>query len=112
MSDETKHTGLLLLQRQLVPVGLHAVPQRHPQLGLLLRRHRLPPLLDPGQGRVRDGVRVRVPALLLPRLQLLLLPARVLTGGRDGQEGLQRASGGGRGQERGRAAARSSRQRA
>ena len=102
MSDETKHTGLLLLQRQLVPVGLHSVPQRHPQLGLLLRRHGLPPLLDPGQRRVRDGVRV---ASLLHR------PVRVQAGGGARQEGFGEASGAARGEEGGRrAGARGSRE--
>jgi hypothetical protein len=52
-----KHTGLLLLQSQFRPVSLHAIPQRHPQICLLLRWHRLPSLLDIGQRRVRDGVR-------------------------------------------------------
>ena len=49
-------TGLLLLVRQLRPVDLHAVAQRHPQVGLLLRGHGLPPLLDIGERRVGDGV--------------------------------------------------------
>lgn len=50
------HTGLLLLEGHLVPVNLHTVTELHPQLGLLLRGHALPALLDAGQGRVRDGV--------------------------------------------------------
>lgn len=50
------HTGLLLLEGHLVPVNLHTVTELHPQLGLLLRGHALPTLLDAGQGRVRDGV--------------------------------------------------------
>lgn len=49
-------TGLLLLQSHLLPVHLHAVAERHPQVGLLLRRHVIPSLLDVGEGRVRDGV--------------------------------------------------------
>lgn len=49
-------TSLLLLDRQAAPVLLHAVTQGHPQLGLLLQRHALPPLLNVGQGGVRDGV--------------------------------------------------------
>lgn len=49
-------TGLLLLEGQLLPVGLHAIPQRHPQVGLLLRGHVLPALLDVGKGRVGDGM--------------------------------------------------------
>ena len=32
-------TSLLLLHGELLPVGLHAVPQRHPEISLLLRRH-------------------------------------------------------------------------
>lgn len=50
------HTGLLLLQGQVVPVNLHAVTELHPQLSLLLRRHGLPTLLDTSQGRVGDGM--------------------------------------------------------
>lgn len=50
------HTGLLLLEGHLVPVNLHTVTELHPQLGLLLRGHALPALLDAGQGRVRDGM--------------------------------------------------------
>ena len=49
-------TSFLLLQRQLGPIGLHAVTQSHPQLGLLLRRHGLPSLLDIRQGRAGDCV--------------------------------------------------------
>lgn len=49
-------TGLLLLEGQLIPVLLHTVAEGHPQFGLLGQRHALPPLLDIGQGRVRDGV--------------------------------------------------------
>lgn len=49
-------TGLLLLQGELSPVLLHAVSQRHPELGLLGVGHTLPPLLNVGKGRVRDGV--------------------------------------------------------
>lgn len=49
-------TSLLLLHGQLFPVGLHAVPKRHPQIGLLLGGHVLPSLLDVGEGRVGDGV--------------------------------------------------------
>lgn len=51
-------TGLLLLHGQFLPVGLHAVPKRHPQVGLLLRGHVLPSLLNVGKGRVGDGVRL------------------------------------------------------
>lgn len=54
--DRTVHTGLLLLEGHLVPVNLHTVTELHPQLGLLLRGHALPALLDAGQGRVRDSV--------------------------------------------------------
>lgn len=39
-----------------MPVNLHTVTELHPQLGLLLRRHALPALLDGGQSRVRDSV--------------------------------------------------------
>ena len=49
-------TSLLLLHGQLLPVGLHAVPQRHPEVGLLLGGHVIPSLLDVGKGRVGDGV--------------------------------------------------------
>lgn len=52
-------TGLLLVERQVMPAILHAVAQRHPQLSLLLHRHRLPSLLDVGERRVRNGVRRR-----------------------------------------------------
>ena len=34
--DGIVRTSLLLLHGQLLPVGLHAVPQRHPEVGLLL----------------------------------------------------------------------------
>ena len=56
--EEKSHTSLLLLQRQLSPVRLHPIPQRHPQIRLLLRRHALPSLLDVRQCRVGDGVRL------------------------------------------------------
>ena len=49
-------TGLLLHQREIVPIRLHAVPQRHPELRLFGRRHALPSLLDAGERGVRDGV--------------------------------------------------------
>lgn len=49
-------TGLLLLEGQVGPVLLHAVAEGHPQLSLFLQRHALPPLLNVGQGGVRDGV--------------------------------------------------------
>jgi len=48
--------SFLLLRRQLHPISLHTIPQRHPQIRLLLRRHRLPPLLDIRQRWVRDCV--------------------------------------------------------
>ena len=50
-------TSLLLLESQFCPVLLHAIPQSHPQLGLLLQRHALPPLLEVRQGRFGDGCR-------------------------------------------------------
>lgn len=50
------HTGLLLLEGQRVPVDLHAVTELHPELGLLLRGHDLPALLDVGEGRVGDSM--------------------------------------------------------
>lgn len=53
---EDEHTSLALLNRQLMPIVLHAVPQCHPQIGLLLRGHPLPSLLDFCQGRIRYGV--------------------------------------------------------
>ena len=49
-------TGLLLLHGQVMPVDLHPISQRHPQIGLLLRWQRLPSLLDIGQCWVGDGV--------------------------------------------------------
>lgn len=49
-------TSFLLGEREVVPVFLHAVPQGHPQVGLLARRHALPSLLNVGERRVRDGV--------------------------------------------------------
>lgn len=54
--DGIVRTSLLLLHGQLLPVSLHAVPKRHPQIGLLLRGHVLPSLLDVGEGWVGDGV--------------------------------------------------------
>lgn len=49
-------TGLLLLQGHLLPIDLHTVPERHPQIGLLLRGHILPSLLDVGKCWVGDGM--------------------------------------------------------
>jgi len=49
-------TSFLLLNGKLVPAALHAVPQSHPELSLLLHGHTLPSLLDVGQRRVGDGV--------------------------------------------------------
>lgn len=49
-------TSFLFLHGQLLPVSLHAVPKRHPQIGLLLRGHILPSLLNVGERRVGDGV--------------------------------------------------------
>jgi hypothetical protein len=49
-------SSFLLLEGQLGPVGLHAVTQSHPELGLLLEGHALPSLLDVGEGWVGDGV--------------------------------------------------------
>ena len=51
-------TGFLLHRGQLVPIDLHAVPQGDPQLGLLLGRHGLPPLLNVGQGGVGECLRL------------------------------------------------------
>jgi hypothetical protein len=53
-TSRLRRTSFLLLQRQLRPINLHAIPKRHPQLSLLLRWHRLPSLLDIRQRRVRD----------------------------------------------------------
>lgn len=39
-----------------MPVNLHTVTELHPQLGLLLRGHTLPALLDAGEGRVGDSM--------------------------------------------------------
>lgn len=75
-------TGLLLLKRELVPVDLHAIPQRHPQIGLLLGWHGLPPLLNVRECRVGDGVRAS-------RLLLwLLLPRERCEGGSGRASGL------------------------
>lgn len=49
-------TSLLLLKGQLSPVGLHAVAESHPEIGLLLWWHSLPSLLNVGEGWVGDGV--------------------------------------------------------
>jgi len=48
--------GLLLLEGQLSPVGLHSVAEGHPEISLLLWWHALPSLLDIGEGWVGDGV--------------------------------------------------------
>lgn len=53
---EGLRTSLLLLESQFLPVGLHAVPQGHPEVGLLLRVHVLPSSLKVGKRRARDGV--------------------------------------------------------
>lgn len=60
-----KPTSLLLVHGHLVPVHFHAIPESHPQIGLLLRRHSLPPLLNVGESRVGDGVRRGASLLLL-----------------------------------------------
>lgn len=39
-----------------MPVGLHAVAELHPELGLLLRGETFPSLLDASESRVRDGM--------------------------------------------------------
>jgi hypothetical protein len=51
-------TSFLLLHGQLVPVNLHSVPQGHPQIGLLLRRHALPSPLNVRECRVGNSVRL------------------------------------------------------
>ncbi len=56
--EYTTRTSFLLLHCQCGPVLLHAIPQCHPQIGLLLRGHGFPSLLDIRQGGVGDGVRV------------------------------------------------------
>lgn len=56
MTQWTIRTGLLLVEGHLVPVNLHTVAEVHPQLGLLLRGHSLPALLNTGEGGVRDGM--------------------------------------------------------
>ena len=53
---QCRRTSLLLLQSELVPVGAHAIPQSHPELGLLLRGHGLPSLLNVRKGRVGNSV--------------------------------------------------------
>lgn len=49
-------TSLLLLQGHLVPVNLHTIPELHEQIGLFLRRHTLPALLDTGERGVGNGM--------------------------------------------------------
>lgn len=39
-----------------MPVDLHAVTERHPEVGLLLGSHGLPTLLDAGEGGVGNGM--------------------------------------------------------
>lgn len=56
VEESLERTSFLLLEGQLGPVGLHAVTQSHPELGLLLEGHALPSLLDVGEGWVGDGV--------------------------------------------------------
>lgn len=41
-----------------MPIHLHPIPQRHPQLRLFRRLHRLPPLLNTRQCRIANSVRV------------------------------------------------------
>lgn len=53
---EEIHTGLLLLDGHLVPVNLHAVPQLHPEVGLLLRGQSLPALLNTGECGIGNGM--------------------------------------------------------
>jgi len=53
---ERQRTGFLLLQGQFVPIVLHSISQCHPQIGLLLRRHRLPARLNVGESGIGDGV--------------------------------------------------------
>lgn len=62
-----KLTSFPLLQRKLMPVVLHPIPQCHPQLRLLLWGHNLPPLLNARQRRIRNRVsrRCRMTFLLL-----------------------------------------------
>jgi hypothetical protein len=81
-------TSFLLLQRQLGPVDLHAITQGHPQLGLLLRRHGLPALLDTGQRRAGDGVGVA---------DLRAVSSRSYDGSRAAEDGLAEHCGGRRG---------------
>lgn len=66
-SQPHKLTSFPFLQRKLMPVILHSIPQCHPQLRLLLRRHDLPPLLNARQRRIRNCVsrRCRMTFLLL-----------------------------------------------
>ena len=47
-----------------MPIRLHAIPQRHPQLRLLWSRHAFPSLLNTRERRIRDGVGSSVPFLL------------------------------------------------
>jgi hypothetical protein len=49
-------TGLLFLDRQLLPAALHTITEGHPEVGLLLEGHALPSLLNVGKSRVGDGV--------------------------------------------------------
>lgn len=54
ITESVEPTGLLLLQGQITPAALHAIPQRHPEIGLLLGGHALPSLLNVLEGRVRN----------------------------------------------------------
>lgn len=51
-----------------MPIDLHTVTERHPQLGLLLRGHALPTLLDIGESSARDStIRGSTSLLKAPR---------------------------------------------
>lgn len=81
-----KLTSFPLLQRKLMPVVLHPIPQCHPQLRLFLRRHDLPPLLNARQHRIRNRVSRGSPMTFL-----------LLQGSKAGYPGKRRIGKGGRG---------------
>lgn len=51
-----ERTGLLLLDGKLGPAALHAVTEGHPEVGLLLKGHALPSLLNVLERRVGQGL--------------------------------------------------------
>lgn len=47
-------TSLLFLDGQFLPATLHAVTEGHPEIGLLLKGHTLPSLLNVVESRLRE----------------------------------------------------------